>query len=82
MTSRKTQPGFNELLAELEGIVQHLESDKITLEASMTAFERGIALARSAQQLLSGAEQRVLQLTESPEGKLQSAPFHDDEETQ
>jgi exodeoxyribonuclease VII small subunit len=36
--------GFEAALAELETIVRDLESGKITLEESIAAYERGMAL--------------------------------------
>tara|TARA_R110000823_G_scaffold198080_7_gene329225 strand:- start:30472 stop:30711 length:240 start_codon:yes stop_codon:yes gene_type:complete len=64
MNSRN-KPGFNKLLAELEAVVEQLENNDAPLEDSLKAFEKGIALTRSAQKLLAEAEQKVLLLTES-----------------
>lgn len=65
MTPRAEKTGFNELLAELEAVVEQLENNDVPLEDSLKAFEKGIALTRSAQKLLAEAEQKVLLLTES-----------------
>ncbi|MFC1503219.1 exodeoxyribonuclease VII small subunit [Pseudomonadota bacterium] len=50
---------FEAALDELDTIVNELESGDIALEDALKKFERGIALARSSQQKLTQAEQRV-----------------------
>ncbi|PHZ59165.1 exodeoxyribonuclease VII small subunit [Photobacterium leiognathi] len=50
---------FEAALDELDAIVNELESGDIPLEDALKKFERGIALARSSQQKLTQAEQRV-----------------------
>jgi exodeoxyribonuclease VII small subunit len=55
---------FEASLGELEAIVDRLEQGDLTLEESLSAFERGIRLTRSCQQALEQAEQRVRILTE------------------
>jgi exodeoxyribonuclease VII small subunit len=55
---------FEASLAELEAIVDRLETGDLALEESLAAFERGIRLTRSCQQALDAAEQRVRILTE------------------
>lgn len=50
---------FEAALDELDAIVNELESGDIPLEDALKKFERGISLARSSQQKLTQAEQRV-----------------------
>ncbi len=50
---------FEDALAELETVVQTLEAGDQTLDKSLEAFERGIALARFCQQSLSDADRKV-----------------------
>lgn len=64
---KKSTP-FHEAMSELEQVVQQLEQDDANLEASLAAFERGIALARHCRQSLKEAEQRVQILLETEEG--------------
>jgi len=54
---------FEQSLDELEALVERMESGDLSLEESLTAFERGIALTRSCQQALQAAERRVEILT-------------------
>lgn len=46
-------------LAELETIVEQLESGELPLEKSLKEFERGVRLSRECQGALKDAEQRV-----------------------
>lgn len=50
---------FGEALAELESIVAQLESGQMELEASLSSYERGVALLRALQTKLADAQQRV-----------------------
>jgi exodeoxyribonuclease VII small subunit len=79
MAARKKNQDFNELLADLEKIVEHLEDNDTSLEASLEAFEKGIALSRQAQKLLSEAEQKVIKLTEAEDGEVQIEDFQEED---
>ncbi len=48
--------------AELEQIVRQLEETTLTLDMSVTLFERGRLLAAHCQALLDAAELRVVQI--------------------
>ncbi len=64
MTKKQIEPAsFEESLDELEALVERMESGELSLEESLSAFERGIALTRSCQKALRAAEQRVEILT-------------------
>lgn len=67
-------PTFEQSLAELESIVDTLERGDMTLEESLSAFERGVALTRTCQKALDAAEQRVRILME-PRVDAEPAPF-------
>ncbi len=45
-SKKKDTPNFEATLSELEGIVQALETGDLSLEDSLTTFERGIGLTR------------------------------------
>ncbi len=53
---------FEDAYAELEDIIAQLDAGDLALEASVTLFERGRALAQHCQTLLDSAELRVNQL--------------------
>ena len=78
MSKKKTDtPSFEESLGELEALVERMESGELSLEESLSAFERGIALTRSCQQALQAAEQRVEILTaRTPDAATE--PFDND----
>ena len=50
---------FETALEELETLVEDLEGGELSLEDSLKAFERGVALTRHCQEALRAAEQRV-----------------------
>jgi exodeoxyribonuclease VII small subunit len=54
---------FEEALAELEGIVAQLETGQLTLDSSLTLFERGQQLATRCNTQLEQATLRIEQLT-------------------
>lgn len=56
---------FEAALAELESLVTSMESGELGLEASLKAFERGVALTRHCQSALKNAELKVKVLTEA-----------------
>jgi exodeoxyribonuclease VII small subunit len=81
---KRPAPNFEADLAELEQLVARMERGDLTLEEAIGTFERGVALARSCQQALRDAEQKVQQLSQGPAGEtltpLPSAfPDSDDE---
>ncbi|NWN92429.1 exodeoxyribonuclease VII small subunit [Marinobacter adhaerens] len=70
---------FEKSLDELETLVRNLEQGELSLEQSLTAFERGVKLTRACQQALKSAEQRVEQLVQSEDGTLDSRPLSVDD---
>jgi exodeoxyribonuclease VII small subunit len=51
--------GFEQALAELEGLVERLEHGDLPLDEALKAFERGVALTRQCQSSLQAAQQKV-----------------------
>jgi exodeoxyribonuclease VII small subunit len=73
-----TSPSFEEALSELESIVDALEKGEMSLEESLSVFERGIGLTRTCQQALDAAEQRVRILTDArPDAEPEPFESHD-----
>lgn len=70
---------FEKSLDELEQLVRNLEQGELSLEQSLSAFERGVKLTRECQQALKSAEQRVEQLVQSSDGTLETRPFSPDD---
>lgn len=75
--TKKAAPDFESALAELEKIVEKMEAGDQTLEEAMKSFQRGIELARSCQQGLKEAEQRVEKLIQQNGGVI-AEPFTED----
>jgi exodeoxyribonuclease VII small subunit len=76
MPSSPPQPGkrtgdpgsFEEQIAELEKLVDQLERGDLTLEQSVSLFERGVHLSNACKAQLSSAESRI-QVLLDPEQK-------------
>ncbi len=65
--AEKTSPveslSYEQAMAEMEGIIQKMEGEQLTLEEALALFERGQALAKRCADLLTQAELKVRQLT-------------------
>jgi exodeoxyribonuclease VII small subunit len=77
MSELKPPFDFEAALAELEALVERMETGDLGLEESLVAFERGVALTRECQAALKDAELRVQMLTESS-GALALEPLEED----
>jgi len=77
MPKKKSANLFEDSLAELEQLVAQLEQGDLSLEESLNAFERGVALTRTCQQALQQAEQKVQILLEK-NGTQTLEPFTDE----
>jgi exodeoxyribonuclease VII small subunit len=69
---------FEDELADLEAIVSQIDSGELSLEESISAFERGVALVRLLNQKLDEIERRVEVLTRDSRGELKRSPYHGD----
>ena len=65
---------FERSLDELEQLVQRMEKGDLSLDDSLQAYERGIALYRNCQTALEQAELRV-RLLSDPEQPDNAEPF-------
>ena len=73
---------FEDALGRLEQIVDQLEAGELPLEASLKAFEEGVALARRCAKYLEEAEKRIELLTKDEAGLLKIQPFEWDKDAQ
>lgn len=55
---------FETALKDLESLVARMESGELSLEDSLQAYERGIALFRQCQTALEAAQLKVQQLND------------------
>ncbi|MGE8213019.1 MAG: exodeoxyribonuclease VII small subunit [Stenotrophomonas sp.] len=65
---------FEQSLEELEQLVEEMEAGDLSLEQSLTAYERGVGLYRQCQQALEQAQLRV-RLVSDPAQPEKSEPF-------
>jgi exodeoxyribonuclease VII small subunit len=66
---------FEEAIADLEQVVEQLESGDLSLEDSLAAFEKGVGLVRYCNQKLSEVEKKVELLVMDKQGQLQLKAF-------
>ncbi len=57
----KTKPAqtFDDLLVQLQETVTRLETDELTLEEAIAAYERSVEIANQCTQMLDNAELRI-----------------------
>jgi exodeoxyribonuclease VII small subunit len=66
---------FEKSLKELENLVEKMEQGDLSLEDSLSHFERGVQLSRACQQALKAAEQKVAILMQK-DGQEETSPFN------
>jgi exodeoxyribonuclease VII small subunit len=71
-------PQFEKALAELESLVEKLESGELALDESLADFRRGVELTRQCQAVLDRAQQSVEQLLQ-PDDEDSARIFQSDE---
>ena len=79
MTTKKPV-NLEKALADLESLVDELESGDLPLEKAMKKFEEGIKLTRSCQAALKEAEQKVEILLKSAGGEESLEAFEPDDQ--
>ena len=79
MSAKKTV-NLEKSLADLEALVEELESGDLPLEKAMKKFEDGIKLTRACQTALKDAEQKVEILVQSAGGDEDLQSFEVEEE--
>ncbi len=65
MAKESKQEPFEQLYARLEESVNKLEQGGLALDEAIALYEQGMALARTCQERLDEAEQRITKLKES-----------------
>ena len=83
MQKRKIMPtdkpiNLEKTLADLELLVEELESGTLSLDDAMKKFEEGVKLTRMCQKTLKEAEQKVELLLQNSDGEDESIPFDDE----
>ena len=65
---------FEKALAELETIVQKLESGSVDLEESIALYERGAMLKAHCEAKLKSAQERIEKIVVSDNGRPKAEP--------
>ena len=71
------EKSFEKSIEELEKIVDKLEQGDVSLEESLTLFEKGVKLSKSCQKILDEAEKKVSVLVADENGELVKEDFAD-----
>lgn len=58
-SNKSSQPSFEKTLAELEELVEQLESGELELADSLDRFKRGIELSKQCRAMLDQAQQTI-----------------------
>jgi exodeoxyribonuclease VII small subunit len=67
---------FEEAISELESIVSKLEQGDLDLEASISLFQKGIALTGDCGKILEDAEGKIVKLIKDAGGNTVEEPFN------
>ena len=70
-----SEMSFEKALEDLEKIVEKLEKGGLSLNESLSLFEKGVKLAKFLREELEKAEKKVEILLKDEKGKVKAAPF-------
>ena len=71
----ETETSFEQAMAELEGIVTHLEDGQLPLDQLVANYERGTALLAICQSRLDTAQQRISLIAKGENDEPTLEPF-------
>lgn len=71
----EAETSFEQAMAELEGIVTHLEDGQLPLDQLVTNYERGTALLVICQSRLDTAQERISLIAKGENGEPTLEPF-------
>lgn len=58
---------YHALSAELDTLLESLQSADLDIDDAVKAYERGMAIVADIESILKGAENKVIKITSSPE---------------
>jgi exodeoxyribonuclease VII small subunit len=70
-----SEKSFEKSLAELEKIVEKMEEGGLSLNESLSLFEKGVNLARFLREELDKAEKKIAVLLKDEKGEIKEEPF-------
>jgi exodeoxyribonuclease VII small subunit len=79
MPTKKDDLNLEKSMAELEKLVETMESGKLSLEESLKLFEKGVSITKTCQTTLKKIEQKV-QILQKENDQLGLTDFNEDEE--
>lgn len=80
MSKKPKQPDLESSLAEIHSLIETMEQGELTLEQSLTHFERGLGLIKHAQHILQNAEQKVSILMDKNNDPDELTPYENPQE--
>jgi len=66
---------FEKSMSELEGVVRKLETGDVSLDESLSEFEKGIKLVRECEMKLSEAKGKIEKLVKDASGDMKTVEF-------
>lgn len=76
MSAKQT---FEKAMAQLEKIVQALESEELTLDNAIKKFEEGTQLSQFCLQKLDDSEKKINMLLKQADGSIVTKPLDTDQ---
>ncbi len=73
------EPSFEQAVAELEELIERIESGQVGLEECLTQYERGMKLIARCQSVLGAAQKRIAELNVNADGSLRSQAGQEDD---
>ena len=76
-SDKDSTPSFEEAMDELDGIVQAMEGDRLSLAELIEQYAKGMKLEKVCREQLAVARQRVESITEAADGggEIEVTPF-------
>jgi len=68
--SSPQEPSFEQAIAELEELIERIESGQVGLEECLTQYERGMKLIARCKSVLGTAQKRIAELNVNADGSL------------
>lgn len=70
-----TSLSFEAAMTELDAIVKSMETGKTSLDDSISAYERGIALKNHCENKLREAQAKIEKIMIQPDGSIKTEPL-------
>lgn len=71
----KDNKNFEEMMKDLENIAKDLESGELSLDESVSKFEKGMKISKECSKILDDAEKRISILIKGSDGNITEENF-------